>query len=314
MTRRIGRTLLLVLALAFMMPALSAQEKGSIKGLVKDAKTKEGLPVVNVKVKGTYYGAVTDMDGNYIIANVNPGSYVVEFTLLGYTAVQVTDVRVQAGKSTELNQNLSETVLSLGQEVVVVGEKPLLNVEETSSKRSVTADDLKATAVVNVKDVVGQQVGVVEADNEVHIRGGRASENAYLLDGISVQDPLAGTGFGLQLSADAVQQIEVITGGYNAEYGQATSGVVNVQLKDGSDRFEGSVGVKRDNLGIFPETFKPFNSESYEGSLSGPIPVSAITDLVGLGDIGTNGLRGAEEDGCHFVLTHICQRCGIDST
>ncbi len=287
MTRRIGRTLLLVLALAFMMPALSAQEKGSIKGLVKDAKTKEGLPVVNVKVKGTYYGAVTDMDGNYIIANVNPGSYVVEFTLLGYTAVQVTDVRVQAGKSTELNQNLSETVLSLGQEVVVVGEKPLLNVEETSSKRSVTADDLKATAVVNVKDVVGQQVGVVEADNEVHIRGGRASENAYLLDGISVQDPLAGTGFGLQLSADAVQQIEVITGGYNAEYGQATSGVVNVQLKDGSDRFEGSVGVKRDNLGIFPETFKPFNSESYEGSLSGPIPVSAITDLVGLGDIGT---------------------------
>ncbi len=276
-----------MLALIVAGASLVGQEKGTIKGQVKDAKTKEGLPVVNVKVKGTYYGAVTDMDGNFVIANVSPGSYTVEFTLLGYTAVQVTDVRVQAGATTELNQSLSETVLSLGQEVVVVGEKPLMNVEETSSKRAVSADDIKATAVVNVKDVVGQQVGVVEADNEVHIRGGRASENAYLLDGISVQDPLAGTGFGLQLSADAVQQIEVITGGYNAEYGQATSGVVNVQLKDGSDKLEGSLGVKRDNLGILPGTFKPFNSESYEGSLSGPIPISAVSDLVGLGDIGT---------------------------
>ena len=99
----------------------------------------------------------------------------------------------------------------------------------------------------DVKDVVSQQVGVVSADNEIHIRGGRSYENAYLLDGVNIQDPLAGTGFGLQLSSNALSEMEVITGGYNAEYGQATSGIINVKTKEGSSKYDLFVQYKTDN-------------------------------------------------------------------
>ena len=263
-----------------------AQDKGTIKGKVKDGKTGEGIPVVNVKVKGTYYGAATDFDGNYTIPNISPGSYTLQFTIVGYTAVERTDVRVRAGETSTIDQALNETVLSLGQEVVVVGEKPLFNLEETSSRRSVTAEDLRSTAVVDVKQVVAQQVGVVQTDNEIHIRGGRASENAYLLDGISIQDPLAGTGFGLQLSTEAIQEVQVITGGYNAEYGQATSGVVNVTLKDGGSNYAGSFAAKRD-VGGQNTFFRSFGGESYEMTLGGPEPITTyLLNGLGVGSIG----------------------------
>jgi len=286
--KRIKIIFLLLICLVAAAQSVSAEGKGTIKGRVKDAKTGEGLPVVNVKVKGTYYGAVTDFDGNYSIPNMNQGSYTLEFSIVGYTMVQHTDVRVEPDKVTTIDQNMQETVLSLGQEVMIVGERPLVNLEETSSKRSITTDDLKATAVVDVKDVVSQQVGVVQTDNEIHIRGGRASENSYLLDGVSIQDPLAGTGFGLQLSTEAIQDIQVITGGYNAEYGQATSGVVNVSLKEGSQSYHGSISYKRDHLGRSNGSLHVFNQDLSEITLSGPEPITSfLFPSLGIPDIGT---------------------------
>ncbi|MEK6649604.1 MAG: carboxypeptidase-like regulatory domain-containing protein, partial [Bacteroidota bacterium] len=256
--------------------SLVAQERGTIVGVVRDAKTMEGLPSVNVKIKGTYYGASSDFEGRFRVANVSPGSYMLEFTIIGFTTVQRTNVIVLNGEETSVTQELSETVLSLGQEVVVVGEKPLFNLEETASRRSVTSDDLKATAVVDVKEIVTQQVGIIQSDNEVHIRGGRSHENAYLLDGISIQDPLAGTGFGLQLSTEAVEEVSVITGGYNAEYGQATSGIVNVSLKEGAQRYRGSFTHKIDKISLPGGLTNSFNADTYEATLSGPEPLSGL--------------------------------------
>src|SRR5208283_1106357 len=166
--------------------------------------------------------------------------------LLGFKAVEYSTVKVTAGDTTKLNTELEETVLSLGQEIVIIGEKPLFNIEETQSTQSMSHDQIKAAAVQSVQDVVGMQAGVVQADNEIHIRGGRAYENAYLLDGISVQDQMAGNGFGLQLSPSAIQDVEVISGGYNAEYGQATSGIVKVTTKEGTTNYNASISYKRD--------------------------------------------------------------------
>ncbi len=267
----------------------SAQESGEIAGVVRDMRSREGLPAVNVKVKGTYHGASSDFDGRFRIRDVSPGSYTLEFTIIGYTAVQRTNVVVRAGQTTELEQDLSETVLSLGQEVVVVGEKPLFNLEETSSRRAVTSDDLKATAVVDVREVVSQQVGIVQSDNQMHIRGGRSHENAYLLDGISIQDPLAGTGFGLQLSTEAVEEVAVITGGYNAEYGQATSGIVNVSLKEGDQRYRGSFTRKLDKVALPGYSTTGFNTDIFEATLSGPEPVSGLI-MPALGLEGSSGI------------------------
>ena len=84
---------------------------------------------------------------------------------------------------------MEESVLTLSQDVVVIGDKPLLDVEETQSKRTISREDIENSIVENIGDVVVQQAGVIKSDNAIHIRGGRAYENAFLLDGVSVQDP-----------------------------------------------------------------------------------------------------------------------------
>lgn len=226
-----------------------AQVTGSISGTIKDKANGEPLPGVNVVLKGTYYGAATDINGRYNIQSINPGTYIVEVSLIGYKTVQFTGVQIAAGQTKKIDVELEETVLTLGQDVVVVGEKPLLDVEETQSKKTISKEEIEIAIIENITDLVSQQAGVIKSDNAIHIRGGRSYENAFLLDGVSVQDPLAGTGFGLQLSSSALEEVEVITGGYNAEFGQATSGVVNVRTREGGSKYHGYLSYKRDNFG-----------------------------------------------------------------
>lgn len=264
--------LLLIMAIVGMAQQPDAST-GRITGRVIDENTKEGLPSVNVLIKGTYYGASSDFDGYFKVERINPGVYNIDVTLLGYKTVQYSGIKVEAGKSVELNVKMTESVLSLGQEVVIIGEKRLFDVEETSSKRILRNEDLTASAVTNVKDVVGLQTGVVQSDNEIHIRGSRGYENAYLVDGVSVQDVLGGSGFGLQVSPDAIQEMEVITGGYNAEYGQATSGVIRITMKEGSERYSGGIGYKSDRFfGTQNRHF--FNTDIFDANLSGPVPLA----------------------------------------
>lgn len=251
---------------------LNAQT-GTISGKIIDKKTGETLPGVNIILKGTYYGAATDINGKFTIPAINPGTYTIEISLIGYKSVQLTGYQISSGQNKKIDVELEETVLTLGQDVIVVGEKPLLDVEETQSKRTISKEDIASSIVENITDLVSLQAGVVKSDNEIHIRGGRSYENAFLLDGVSVQDPLAGTGFGLQLSANSIEEVEVITGGYNAEFGQATSGVVNVRTREGGDRYHGSISYKTDHLKD-RSSYHIFNTDILEANFSGPEPIT----------------------------------------
>ena len=284
MKLKIQLIVFLILSCLFSAQGFS-QSKGELRGKITDKKSGEALPGVNVLVKGTYYGAATDLDGNFAILKMNPGVYTIEISMIGYKQIQQTGVKINPAEITTLNFKLEETVLALGQEVVVIGEQPLFNIEETASKRSLSNRDLEVEVVENLKDIIANQVGVTKTDDEIHIRGGRSYENAYLVDGISVQDPLSGTGFGLELNTDAIEQLEVITGGFNAEYGQAMSGIVNVKTKEGSQNYSGSISYKRDHFGSYnPGAFlvgtfsdknkHSFNSDIFEASLSGPEPLT----------------------------------------
>ena len=272
-----------LLVLVIIFSSLYSQQKASLSGKITDAKTGEPLPGVNVVIKGTYYGAASDINGNYNIKELNPGIYNIEISLIGYKLVQYTGVKFNPGEKKILNIKMEETVLTLDKDVVVIGEKPLLNVEETSSKKTISKEDIEVSLVENVKDVVTQQTGIVYENNAVYIRGGRAYENAFLLDGVSIQDPLAGTGFGLQLSAASIDEVEVITGGFNAEYGQATSGVVNVRTREGGQEFRGSFSWKNDNFLTSKNSYYSFNTDIVEVSLSGPEPITSfILPTIGL--------------------------------
>ncbi|MDP2303745.1 MAG: TonB-dependent receptor [Ignavibacteria bacterium] len=263
-------------------PLLFSQSKGNLAGKIVDAASNEPIIGVNVIVKGTYWGAATDLNGNFKINDISPGTYTVEVSSIGYKTIQYTALQIEANKTKSLDIKLEETVLTLGQDVVVVGEKPLMDVEETQSKKTISRDDIEMASVENISDLITQQAGVVKSDNAIHIRGGRSYENAMLLDGVSVQDPLAGTGFGLQLSANAIEEVEVITGGYNAEFGQATSGVVNVRTREGGSRYSGYISYKRDNLGDRTSNHV-FNIDILEANFSGPEPIfTTILPAIGI--------------------------------
>ncbi len=214
--------------------ALWSQQKGTLVGRIVDAATGAPLRSVTVRLVGTTYGTITAPDGSFTLRNLPPGTYVLEATLLGYKALRQSDVRLRPGDTIHLTLRLEETTLTLGQEVVVIGERPLVDVEQTQSLRAIGQQQLEHSAAPTVVDALIQQTGVLLQDNTLHIRGGRGYELAQLVDGIPVQDPLAGSGFGLTLSPEAVQEIELISNGFAAEYGQATSGVLNIRTAEPS--------------------------------------------------------------------------------
>ncbi|MBN1423336.1 TonB-dependent receptor [Candidatus Fermentibacteria bacterium] len=252
----------------------AAAQPGSIRGSVEDSETGDPLPGVNILVQGTYSGAVSDLDGSFLIPDLNPGDYTLEITMIGYKVTRMTGVKVSANAATPVAARLEPTVLALGQEIVIVGEQPLFDIEETASRKAFTAEDIAGSIVQNVEDIVSSQAGVVAQNDEIHIRGGRSYEAAYLLDGLNVQDPLSGTGFGLRVAAGAIEEMEVITGGFNAEYGQAMSGVVNVSTKEGGTRYRGSLGYKLDHFGFNGEAKSNFNTDVFEFTLQGAEPLT----------------------------------------
>ncbi|MGH2568395.1 MAG: TonB-dependent receptor, partial [Bacteroidota bacterium] len=258
-----------------------AQTRGRVIGTVRDDATSEGLLGANVTLKGTYYGAATDAEGRFVISNINPGEYVLEVSMLGYTPVQYTDVKVTAGGTVELDIRMKESVLQLDQEVVIIGERPLFDIQEASSARTIRSEEIRAAPVLNVQQVAARQVGITQTAEGIYIRGGRAYETAYLIDGVSAKDPLAGTGFGVDVSARSIRELEVITGGIGAEYG-ATAGVINVTTQEGDDRYQVSASYKKDNLWLNRNRASNFNTDVGEITVSGPIFPGKVTFFASL--------------------------------
>lgn len=254
----------------FLPLMLLGQQDASIQGTVRDFKTGNPLPGVNVIIKGTYYGAATGSDGNYLITSISPGSYDIEISMVGYKILLKTGVKVEAGAAVTENFDLEQTVLMLGEEVVVIGKKPLFDVDETATLTRISSDDIQNKIVNSVEDILSEQIGVTTVDNEIHIRGGRIDESLFIIDGLSIKDPLSGYGGNLFINAESIDNLEIITGGYNAEYGQAMSGVINIRLKEGRDKYEGSFKYASDNWGFSQDSYSHYNTDHLEFNLGGP--------------------------------------------
>jgi len=144
-----------ILIIALLPIILFAQSSGMISGRVIDAKTNEGLAGVNVIVKGTYYGAASDLDGRFRITGVSYGTHDIEASIIGYKILLQTGIKVETDRTTVLNFNMEETVLTLGEEVVVIGSKPLFDVDETASVVRITSEDIANKVVSSTHDKTG---------------------------------------------------------------------------------------------------------------------------------------------------------------
>ena len=272
-----------ILFLIMTVLLLGQTNTGVIQGTVKDQKSGDPLIGVNVIVKGTYYGASTDMNGFYKITGISYGDYDIEASIIGYKVLLQTGIKVKNSEPVKVDYSMEETVLALGEEVVVKGKKPLFDVNETASLSRIRSDEIANKTVDDVQDLLSEQIGVTKQDNEIHIRGGRIDESLFVVDGMSVKDPLSGMSGNVFVNAEAIEELEVVTGGYNAEYGQAMSGVVNIKLKEGSDHYEGAVKMSSDHWGMTKKTISNYNTDRVEFNVGGPLAiVKKIPGLFGL--------------------------------
>jgi len=270
----ISKSLLLriTIILLFLSSLVFSSGTGVISGHVEDKDTGEPIIGANIIVVGTYQGTAADVDGNFQITGLTAGDYDIRISTIGYKVQLHTGVKILDGKTVVLNIIMEPTTLALGQEVVVVGKKSLFQPELTSSLRSIDSKEISQKMANSIDDLIEGQSGVVKVDNEIHIRGGRADENLYIIDGVSVKDPLSGKNYGVFLSTDVIEELEVITGGFNAEYGQAMSGIIEVKTKEGGQNFHGSLSYKTDHMGM--ESIENFNTDAVEVSFSGPEPIT----------------------------------------
>src|SRR5512140_2404139 len=260
-----------------------ADTKGKLTGRVVDDKGQAVLGA-NVLVVGTSIGAAADEEGRYLILNVPAGVYDVRFSAVGYQTKLVKEVHVNAGQTTTLNVTTSEALINAG-EVTTVAQQPLVDTRQTSAVAILGKDDIAMLPVQNLTDVINLQAGVVDG----HFAGGRSDEVQYQVDGVSVNNPYDNTSV-LQLDKSVLQEVQVISGTFDAEYGQAMSGVVNAVLRSGSEeRFDANLEVyggsyAPNNNGDFPHakfSFPPVQ-HSYTGSVSGPAGIPHTSFLVNL--------------------------------
>lgn len=270
--------LIIVLLIEFYISFSWAGTTGKIAGKVTDAETYGPLPGVNILIEGTSMGAATDLNGNYIILHVQPGVYTLKASMIGYKVVRYENVRVSIDLTTTINFQLGGEVLELGEEITVVAERPMVTKDLTATTAVMGAEQIAALPVTEITEAIELQAGLVkDAGGGLHVRGGRNGEISYWIDGIPVTDVYDG-GTVVEVNKDMVQELQVVSGAFNAEYGQAMSGIVNIATKSGTNEFGGSFTTYiGDHLSdhtkefIYIDNIDPIAIRNFDGSIHGAI-------------------------------------------
>lgn len=262
---------LIVLLLSVLMVS-SALGASKIRGTVKDKQSGEPLIGASIIIDGTTQGASTDVNGEYIILNVQPGKYTLRASYLGYQTITISNVTVNIDLTTETNFDLSSEAVSL-QTVQIVAEAPLVNKSATNTVVQFKSDQIENIPVRGVQGVFALSGGVVQQGGNLYVRGGRSGEVAYYVDGVLVNNPMNRTS-ALTVINNSIEEVSAQIGGMTAEYGNALSGVVNTSTKIGAPKYAFSAEAITD--GFLSKSDKFLNTYSYglnEYSLtvSGPV-------------------------------------------
>ena len=285
---KVAVTLLLFLA----MPSLVfGGTVGKISGTCTDKETGAPLPGVAVSITGTTMGALSDAEGKYFILNVPAGRYDLKANIIGYAPVELKDMNVSVDLTSKADFQLSSKVLDIGQVQVVIAERPMVIKDQTASLKLISREEVQQMPTRGYQDVVGLSAGVVanykspptlnlrgnrESTNAptLNIRGGRQGDVAYFVDGFSQQDPLTNLST-TAINNNAIEQIAISTGGFNAEYGWVSSGAINVTTKEGTKKYSGTVEGITD--GYMSKAHR-YDYNHVAMNVDGPLPIGKWKD------------------------------------
>jgi len=275
-----------ILLLIFLTVSLVwAGETGKLVGTITDKTTGDPLMGVNVILQGTTFGAATDVRGGYYILNIPAAAYTVSASYIGYRTVIVTDVRINADLTTTLDIAMEMTAIE-GEEVTVEAKRPVIVRDQTATTEVIEDENIVNMPVNSFEEIMTNMPGVVENNNNaddsgIHFRGGRTGEISYLVDGFLVENTLFG-GMGMDVAKDAISELAIITGSFNAEYGKAMSGVVNIVTKEGTPNYTWELRSSTDQFGGLANNWL---TNRIFGNLGGPI-------IPGLGNTANFHLSG----------------------
>jgi outer membrane receptor protein involved in Fe transport len=245
---------------------------GKINGTVYDAISKEPLVGCNIMITGTSLGTATDIDGQFFLMDIYPGSYTIKASMIGYSDYVINDIEVNIDLTTKLVFPMTVSAIE-GETVVVDAKKDLINKNLTSTTAIIRSEDIAKLPVNEISEAINLQAGFVDG----HLRGGRTGEIAYWVDGIPVTDQYDGNTV-IDISKDMVQEMQLISGAFNAEYGQAMSGIINITTKEGDENFGGSLNIysgdflsSKNNLFINLDSFNPITTQNIALNLHGKI-------------------------------------------
>ena len=258
---------------------LTAGTTGKISGQVTDKKTGEALIGATIQIEGTTRGTVCDPDGYYSLINLSPGKYSLIIRFIGYQVVTVRDIEVNVDLTSKRDVQLVPENIEMDA-VLVQADVPIVTKDRTFSAAVVSSGQIEAMPVTEVGEVIALQAGVVQgSDGALHFRGGRSREVGYIIDGVNVTNAFSQDGGNnVQIENSVVQQVEVISGTFNAEYGAAQSGIVNIVTKSAAEKFSFNVRAQTGewystNTSTFLaiDKINPLANRDVQASLSGPI-------------------------------------------
>jgi len=212
--------------------ALHAGVTGKISGKISSSET--GTPVIGatIQIEGTNFGSVSDQKGRFTILNIPPGTYSVKISYIGLETSLLGNVQVTADLTTWLDLAMNPTILE-GQEVVVNAPVDAIEKDLTGTRSVVTQEQFNSLPISEISQALYLQSGVAGSDADLIVRGGRSNQVAFLIDGVYVQDPFLGS-FANDLGTNAIEELTLLSGTFNAEYGNAMSGIVNILTREGS--------------------------------------------------------------------------------
>ncbi len=254
--RKIILAIFVILFASFV--AIEAGETGKLTGKIIDAATGEALPGVNILIEGTSRGAATNIDGEYLILNILPGTYSLKVSFIGYRNVIVENVQIKVDLTTSVDVELQEATLELGSEVVITADRPVIQKDLTSSTQFIGFEEMSQLPVVETEEALYVQTGVFfdpipvmgglgsagRGEKRYSVRGGSQLEIRWFIDGNRTTALTNGRadwgGAFTKVNFNTIEEMQVMTGGFNPEYGDAQSGVVNVITKKGTENYHAS--------------------------------------------------------------------------
>jgi len=258
----VGILLVLASLFAFQQEAI-AGVTGKIAGIIKDDETGEALPGANVFLLDTYMGAAADKNGEYFVISIPPGTYSVKASMMGYESETKTEVRISIDHTSWIDFELKPTVIK-GKGVTVVARRPIIEKDVSATQILVSSEDIAVTPVGDIAELLAVQAGTyisynLDKGTGLSIRGGSIGESDFQVDGISLKSELTDASH-MNIPKTAIKEIQLLTGGFNAEYGGIRSGLINTITKEGSfDKYEGSIVFRNS-----PPALKHFGPDAFD--------------------------------------------------